>query len=56
MGLKFTISGPFFVGSLVGVGCRLMDFGPSLGTLAGTLAGTLERMPRCASWAHVALP
>jgi hypothetical protein len=29
---------------LVGVGCRLMDFGPSL----GTLAGTLTRMPMCA--------
>jgi hypothetical protein len=27
----------------------LMDFGPSLGTLAGTLAP----MPLCASWAHV---
>lgn len=48
-GLKLTISGPFFVGSLVGVGCRLMVLGPSL----GTLAGTLEPMPLCASWAHV---
>ena len=24
-GLKFTISGPFFIGSLVSVGCRLVD-------------------------------
>jgi len=44
-GLKLTISGPFFIGSLVGVGCRLMDFGPGL--------GTLEPMPVCASWAHI---
>ena len=47
-GLKSMISGPFFIGSLVGVGRRLMDFGPGL----GTLAGTLEPMPLCASWAH----
>ena len=51
-GLKSMISGPFFIGDLVGVGCRLMDLGPSL----GTLAGTLERMPMCAWWAHSALP
>jgi len=43
-GLKFTISGQFSIGSLVGVGCRLMVLGPSL----GTLAGTLEPMPMCA--------
>jgi len=32
-GLNLTISGPFFIGSLVGVGCRLMVLGPGLGTL-----------------------
>jgi hypothetical protein len=42
-GLKFMISGPFFIGSLVGVGGRLMVLGPGL----GTLAGTLEPMPLC---------
>src|SRR6184192_2185073 len=31
------ISGPFFIGSLVGVGCRMRLFGPRLGTLLGTL-------------------
>ena len=51
-GLKLTISGPLFIGNLVGVGCRLMDLGPSL----GTLAGTLEPMPMCAFRAHVVLP
>ena len=45
------ISGPFFIGSLVGVGCRLMDFGTSL----GTLAGTLEPTPMCAYQAHIVL-
>ena len=35
---------PFFIGGLVGVGCRLMERGPSL----GTLAGTLEPTPMCA--------
>ena len=45
------ISGPFFIGSLVDVGCRLMVLGPGL----GTLAGTLEPMPVCAYWAHVVL-
>ena len=43
-GLKFTISGPFLIGSLVGVGWRWMILGPGL----GTLAGTLEPMPTCA--------
>jgi hypothetical protein len=52
MGLKFTISGPFFIGSLVGVGCRLAVLGPSL----GTLAGTLEPMPMCAYQAHIVIP
>ena len=46
-GLKFTISGPFSIGSLVGVGCRLMDLGPSL--------GTLEPTPTCAYRAHIVL-
>ena len=36
-GLKSTISGPFFIGSLVGVGCRLIVLGLGLGTLTGTL-------------------
>jgi hypothetical protein len=44
MGLKFTVSGPFFIGSLVGVACRLVVLGTSL----GTLAGTLKPMPLCA--------
>jgi hypothetical protein len=39
----------FFIGSLVGIGCRLMVLGPGLGTLLGTLA----TMPMCALWAHV---
>jgi hypothetical protein len=43
-GLKFTISGPFFIGLLVGVGCRMMVVGPRLGTLLGTLRPT----PTCA--------
>jgi hypothetical protein len=43
-GLKFTISGQFFSGSLVGGRCRVKVLGPSL----GTLAGTLEPMPMCA--------
>ena len=50
-GLKFTISGPFFIGLLVGVGSRMMVLGPRL----GTLAGTLETMPMCAYRAHVVL-
>src|SRR5437667_5046000 len=50
-GLKLTISGPFFVGVLVGVGCRMMVFGPRLGTLLGTLRPT----PTCALWAHIVL-
>jgi hypothetical protein len=45
----FEVSARFFVGNLVGVGCRLMVLGPGL----GTLAGTLEPMPMCGSWAHV---
>jgi hypothetical protein len=48
-GLKSTISGPFFIGTLVGVGCGMMVLGPRL----GTLVGTLEPMPMCALWAHV---
>jgi hypothetical protein len=46
-GLKLTISGPFFIGNLVGVGCRLMVLGPRL--------GTLRPMPTCALWAHIVL-
>jgi len=49
-GLKSTISGRFFIGSLVGVGCRMMGVGPR----AGTLVGTLEPMPMCAFRVHVA--
>ena len=51
-GLKLTISGPFFIGLLVGVGCRMMVVGPRLGTLWGTLRPT----PTCALWAHIVLP
>jgi hypothetical protein len=51
-GLKSMISGPFFVETLVGVGCRLMVLGQSWGTLAGTLAP----MPLCAFQAHTLLP
>jgi hypothetical protein len=40
--------GPFFVGNLVGVGCRMMTLGPRL----GTLVGTLEPMPLCAHRVH----
>ena len=43
-GLRFTISGPFFIGVVVGVGCRLTGLGPRLGTLLGTLLAT----PVCA--------
>jgi hypothetical protein len=50
-GLKSMISGPFFIGNLVGVGCRRMGLGPSL----GTLAGTLEPMPMCAYQAHIVI-
>jgi len=45
------ISGPFFIGGLVGVGCRVMVLGPCLGTLAGTLDPT----PMCAYQAHIVL-
>jgi hypothetical protein len=31
------ISGPFFIGTLVGVGCGMIVLGPRLGTLAGTM-------------------
>ena len=48
-GLKFTISGPFFIGTLVGVGCGMMVLGPRF----GTLLGTLEPMPMCAYQAHI---
>jgi hypothetical protein len=41
------ISGPFFIGFLVGVGCRLMNLGPRL--------GTLEPTPLCAHQAHIVL-
>jgi hypothetical protein len=34
--LKFTISGPFSIGNLVAVGCRVMAVGPRLGTLVVT--------------------
>jgi hypothetical protein len=50
-GLKSMISGQFFIGSLVGVGCRLMVLGPSLGTPADTLDPT----PMCAYQAHIVL-
>ena len=43
------ISGPFFIGGLVGVGCGMMVLGPR----SGTPAGTLESMPVCAFRAHV---
>jgi hypothetical protein len=49
MGLKSMISGPFLIGTLVGVGCRMMVFGPRL----GTLVGTRQPMPMSAFWAHV---
>jgi hypothetical protein len=35
------ISGPFFIGLLVGVGWRMTGFGPRLGTFAGTLDAAL---------------
>jgi hypothetical protein len=50
-GLKSMISGPIFIGSLVGVVCRMMVLGPGL----GTLAGTLEPKPVCAYQAHIVL-
>jgi hypothetical protein len=37
MGLKSMISGPFFIGFLVRIGCRGIVVGPRLGTLVGTL-------------------
>ena len=37
------ISGPFFIGNLVGVGCRMMVLGPRLGTLVGTLQPMPDR-------------
>ena len=43
-GLKLMISGPFLIGFLVGVGCRMIVVGPRL----GTLVGTLRTMPMCA--------
>jgi hypothetical protein len=48
-GLKSMISGSFFIGNLVGVGCRRMVLGPRLGTLWGTLFAT----PMCAYRAHI---
>ena len=50
-GTDFIIVRPFFIGLLVGVGCRMMVFGPRLGTLLGTLRPT----PTCALWAHIVL-
>ena len=50
-GLKSMISGPFFIGSLVGVGSRMIFLGPRL----GTLVGTPEPTPTCAYRAHVVL-
>ena len=51
LGLKLTISGPFFIGSLVGVGCRMMVVGPRLGTMVGALQSRRQRVPsRRASW------
>jgi hypothetical protein len=41
------ISGPFFIGVLVGVGCQMMVLGPRL----GTLMGTLSPISMCAFWA-----
>jgi hypothetical protein len=35
---------PFFIGFVVGVGCRMMILGPRLGTFLSTLAS----MPMCA--------
>lgn len=46
------ISGPFFIGTLAGVGCGMMVLGPRV----GTLLGTLEPMPMCARKAHVCYP
>jgi hypothetical protein len=40
---------PVFIGTLVGVGCRMTVVGPRLGTRLGTLQPT----PMCASQAHV---
>jgi hypothetical protein len=46
-GLKLTISGPFFIGLLVGVGWPMMVFGPRLGTLLGTLSwGEVAEWPK----------
>jgi len=42
-GLKFTISGPFFIGSLVGVGCRLPALGPSLGRYSRYAKATFRK-------------
>jgi hypothetical protein len=46
-GLKFTISGPFVICFVVGVGWRMTGFGPRLGILQPT--------PMCTSQAHVVL-
>jgi hypothetical protein len=43
-GLKLTISGPFFIGNLLGVGCRMMV----VGLRSGTPLGTLRMTPMCA--------
>ena len=47
----FEISARFFVGNLVGVGCRMMV----VGLRSGTLLGTLRMTPMCAFWAHAVL-
>src|SRR5882762_11835192 len=50
-GLKSSISGSFFIGTFVGVGCRKMVLGPRM----GTLLGTLETTSTCAYQAHVVI-
>jgi hypothetical protein len=50
-GLKVTISGPFFIGVVVGVGWLVTG----VGRRSGTLLGTLPPMPMCALQAHVVL-
>jgi hypothetical protein len=42
-GLKSMISGPFFLGTLAGVGCRMTVVGRRSGTLLGTPCGPLFR-------------
>ena len=61
-GLKSMISGPFFIGNLVGVGCRMMVLGTRLGTLVGTLddanvclLSTRRARPSCAAFNIVSI-